>query len=74
MDTIDSDGKIAWNAALSFVVNGDTDDHLEMLEIGVIKRLLEDKWATYAKVIFFRYLLHKNNFKYFQTISKDDPI
>jgi hypothetical protein len=51
LDTIDSDGKIAWNAALSFIVNGETDDHLEMLEIGVIKRLLEDKWATYAKVI-----------------------
>ena len=50
LDTIDSDGKIAWNAALSFIVNGDTDDHLEMLEIGVIKRLLEDKWSTYAKV------------------------
>ena len=50
LDTVDSDGKIAWNAALSFIVNGDTDDHLEMLEIGVIKRLLEDKWSTYAMV------------------------
>ncbi len=50
LDTVDSDGKIAWNAALSYVVNGSTDDHLDMLEIGVVKRLLEDKWSTYAQV------------------------
>jgi hypothetical protein len=46
---VDSSGKIAWNAALSYVVNGSTDDHLEMLEIGVIDRLLNDKWSTYAQ-------------------------
>lgn len=51
LDTVDSDGKIAWNAALSYIVNGKTEDHLDMLEIGVVARLLEDKWSTYAQVI-----------------------
>jgi hypothetical protein len=50
LDTVDSDGKIAWNAALSYIVNGDTDDHLDMLDIDVVARLLEDKWSTYAQV------------------------
>lgn len=50
LDTVDPDGKIAWNAALSYIVNGKTEDHLDMLEIGVVKRLLEDKWSTYAQV------------------------
>jgi len=35
---------------LSYIVNGDTDDHLDMLEIGVVNRLLKDKWSTYAQV------------------------
>lgn len=50
LDTVDADGKIAWNAALSYIVKGDTEDHLDMLEIGVVKRLLGDKWSTYAQV------------------------
>ena len=49
LDTVQSDGNITWNAALSFIVNGESEDHLDMLEIGVVKRLLGDKWATYAK-------------------------
>jgi transient receptor potential cation channel subfamily V protein 6 len=50
LDTIGEDGKIAWNAALTFIINGNTDDHLEMLEGGVVRRLLEDKWNIYAQV------------------------
>ena len=57
LDTIDTDGKLLWNASLSFIVNGETDDHLEMLEIGVIRRLLADKWSTYAKVLSFIILM-----------------
>lgn len=53
LDTIDTDGKILRNSSLSFIVNGETDDHLEMLEIDVIKRLLSDKWSTYAKARLF---------------------
>ena len=48
------EGKISWNAALSFIINGNTDEHLEMIEGGVVKRLLEDKWNTYAQVIELR--------------------
>ncbi|CAF0893285.1 unnamed protein product [Brachionus calyciflorus] len=56
LDTVDPDGKIAWNAALSYIVNGETEDHLDMLEIGVVKRLLGDKWSTYAQRLFFKKL------------------
>ena len=52
LDTIDTDGKILWNSSLSFIVNGEADENLDMLEIGVIKRLLSDKWSTYAKAMF----------------------
>ncbi len=50
LDSIDADGKVAWNAALSYIVNGSSDGHLDMLEIGVVNRLLGDKWETFAKV------------------------
>lgn len=53
LDSIDSDGKVAWNAALSYIVNGNTDGHLDMLEIGVVSRLLGDKWETFAKTKLF---------------------
>ena len=51
LDTIDTDGKILEYSSLAFIVYGETDDNLEMLEIGVIRRLLGDKWATYGKVL-----------------------
>ncbi|RMZ97637.1 Transient receptor potential cation channel subfamily V member 6, partial [Brachionus plicatilis] len=57
LDTVDADGKIAWNAALSYIVNGNTEDHLDMLEIGVVKRLLGDKWSTYAQKRLFKKLI-----------------
>jgi transient receptor potential cation channel subfamily V protein 6 len=66
LDTIDSEGKIAWNSALSYIVNGDTDDHLDMLEIGVVNRLLKDKWSTYAQVriifIFYIFMILITNY------------
>lgn len=51
LDTICDNGKIAYNSALNFIINGNTDDHLAMIESGVVKRLLDDKWRTYAQVI-----------------------
>ena len=51
IDTVALDGSIEKNAALSFIVNGETESHLDMLKIGVIDRLLEDKWSTYIKVL-----------------------
>ena len=50
IDTIKTDGSIDPLASLAFIVNGDTDDHLEMLRVGFIDRLLEDKWAQFAQV------------------------
>jgi hypothetical protein len=35
---------------LSFIVSGETEDHLDMLEVGLVKQVLNDKWATFAKV------------------------
>ena len=32
------------------VINGEEDDHLEMLQGGVMRQLLDDKWKTYARV------------------------
>ena len=70
LDTIGEDGKIAWNAALTFIINGNTDDHLTMLEGGVVKRLLEDKWNIYAQVkiktsFIFKYDFEKKNKHFF---------
>ena len=32
------------------VVNGETDDHLELLQGGVIRQLLDEKWKTFVRV------------------------
>jgi len=32
------------------IVNGKTEDHLDMLDNMVIERLLNDKWSTFARV------------------------
>ena len=39
-----------WSSALIYITEGDTEEHLEILEGGVIKQLLEDKWKTFARV------------------------
>ena len=39
-----------WASALMIIVNGEKDDHLEMLEGGVMRQLLDEKWKTFAKV------------------------
>ena len=45
-----------WNSALMIVINGEADDHLEMLQGGVMRQLLDDKWKTYARVNFFKHI------------------
>ena len=42
-----------WHSALMIIVNGETDEHLDMLEGGVIRQLLNDKWKTFARVRLF---------------------
>jgi hypothetical protein len=32
------------------IVNGKTEDHLDMLDNMVIERLLNDKWSSFARV------------------------
>ena len=39
-----------WSSALRYITDGDTDDHLDMLDGGIIKQLLDDKWKTFARV------------------------
>ena len=39
-----------WSSALIYITDGDTVEHLEMLEGGVIKQLLDEKWKTFARV------------------------
>lgn len=39
------------------VIDGEEDEHLEMLEGGVMRQLLDDKWKTFARVSFKSYLI-----------------
>lgn len=32
------------------VINGDKEEHTEMLQGGVIRQLLDEKWKTFVKV------------------------
>lgn len=45
------------NAALIYISNGDSDSHLNMLDDGIIKQLLADKWKNYVKKRFLERLL-----------------
>ena len=53
LDTIGNDGKTDWNSALMYIVNGKTKEHLEMLDGGVVRQLLDEKWRAYARVSCF---------------------
>lgn len=52
------------------IVNGKTEDHLDMLDNMVVERLLNDKWSSFARVNInetssfhhYRYLLSKVSF------------
>lgn len=57
IDSISANGEPNWNSALMIVINGEEDDHLEMLQGGVMRQLLDDKWKTFAKRRFFMMLI-----------------
>jgi hypothetical protein len=40
-----------WNSALFIILNGTKEEHLDMLDGGIIQRLLEEKWKTFARVL-----------------------
>lgn len=40
---------VDWNSALFIILNGTKEEHLDMLDGGIIQRLLEEKWKTFAR-------------------------
>ncbi|XP_076311803.1 uncharacterized protein LOC143225747 isoform X2 [Tachypleus tridentatus] len=57
LDSILPSGKTNWNSALMIILNGKTNEHLDMLDGGVIQRLLEEKWKTFARKEFLKRLV-----------------
>ena len=39
-----------WGSAMMIILAGTKEEHLNMLEGGIIAKLLEEKWATFAQV------------------------
>ncbi|XP_022235044.1 transient receptor potential cation channel subfamily V member 6-like, partial [Limulus polyphemus] len=56
LDSILPSGETNWNSALIIILNGKTTEHLDMLDGGVIQRLLEEKWKTFARKEFIKRL------------------
>ncbi|KAI4461982.1 transient receptor potential ion channel protein [Holotrichia oblita] len=57
LDTLLPNGKTNWNSALFIILNGTKEEHLDMLDGGIIQRLLEEKWKTFARNQFLKRLL-----------------
>ncbi|CAH3196355.1 unnamed protein product, partial [Porites evermanni] len=57
LDSVDRNGKSDKDSALLITLNGKTNEHLDMLNSGIIYRLLEEKWTTFARGKFYRRLL-----------------
>ncbi|XP_016767339.2 uncharacterized protein LOC726119 isoform X2 [Apis mellifera] len=51
LDTLLPDGRTNWNSALFIILNGTKEEHLDMLDGGIIQRLLEEKWKTFARFL-----------------------
>ena len=39
-----------WNSALMIAINGPNQEHTEMLQTGVLRQILEEKWKHYVRV------------------------
>ena len=39
-----------WGSAMMIILAGTKEEHLNMLEGGIIAKLLEEKWTTFAQV------------------------
>ncbi|XP_066906589.1 transient receptor potential cation channel subfamily V member 6 isoform X1 [Halyomorpha halys] len=57
LDTLLPDGRTNWNSALFIILNGTKEEHLDMLDGGIIQRLLEEKWKTFARRQFLKRLV-----------------
>ncbi|XP_050407567.1 transient receptor potential cation channel subfamily V member 6 [Patella vulgata] len=53
LDSIGPKGETDWESALMTILDGETDEHAEMLEGPVMSQLLREKWKTYAKTRFW---------------------
>ena len=52
-----SDGSTNWGSAIILILNGTKEEHLNMLEGGIIAKLLDEKWSTYAQGMFMKRLM-----------------
>ena len=41
---------VDWSSAIMIILAGTKEEHLNMLEGGIIAKLLDEKWNTFAKV------------------------
>uniref|UniRef100_A0AAR5PGZ3 Ion transport domain-containing protein n=1 Tax=Dendroctonus ponderosae TaxID=77166 RepID=A0AAR5PGZ3_DENPD len=57
LDTLLPDGRTNWNSALFIILNGTKEAHLDMLDGGIIQRLLEEKWKAFARNQFLKRLI-----------------
>uniref|UniRef100_A0A182W5T4 Ion transport domain-containing protein n=1 Tax=Anopheles minimus TaxID=112268 RepID=A0A182W5T4_9DIPT len=57
LDTLMPDGSTNWNSALFIILNGTKEEHLNMLDGGIVERLLDEKWKTFARNQFIKRLL-----------------
>lgn len=44
---------IDWNSVLFIILDGTKEEHLDMLDGGIIQKLLEEKWKTFVRVKLF---------------------
>ncbi|XP_035225616.1 transient receptor potential cation channel subfamily V member 5-like [Stegodyphus dumicola] len=56
LDSLQPSGRANLNSALMIILKGNSSEHLDMLEGGVIQRLLEEKWKTFAQRYFYKRL------------------
>ncbi|GFR04367.1 transient receptor potential cation channel subfamily V member 4 [Trichonephila clavata] len=53
LDSLQPNGRANLNSALMIILKGNSTEHLDMLEGGVIQRLLEEKWKTFAQIRYY---------------------
>ncbi|XP_063218007.1 transient receptor potential cation channel subfamily V member 4 isoform X2 [Bacillus rossius redtenbacheri] len=81
LDTLLPDGRTNWNSALFIILNGTKEEHLDMLDGGIIQRLLEEKWKTFARRQFLKrlailvlHLLLLSTAIYMRPAEQDEPL
>lgn len=54
LDSIRPSGETNWGSAMLIILAGTKEEHLNMLEGGIIAKLLEEKWTTFAQMFFVK--------------------